>query len=219
MALPSKLFTDDELMKRLDGEIIDTDKIDEAREIVTDFLERTCRTAFIERTVTDTLDGAGKSYIALNYGPVREITQILIDNVAQALSNFEFDAEEQILEYVDGDQYSARLRANQGVFPRGRRNVKVTYKYGNLKSSPTEDDADREIVWPEIKKIALELGFRELKPSDEPQVGRSLDSVTTDDGGSLRFSKVDNEHPTGVYWIDQILSDYRRRKIEAPEVI
>lgn len=216
MALPTKYFDDSELIDELGGDFEDEQKISRAKNRVIDFIEEFCNTSFLERTKTEKISGNDKPYITLSKGPIRELVSVKIEGVSYGLDQFDYDPDSQLIQFLDVGEYSARLRASQGNFPQGFRNIEVTYKYGDLKEDP--DIADNWLVWPEIADVAIELCRQLLLPKDDLPLGRSVNSLSTDQG-TMQFQKIDRDHPTGIYWVDEILTRKRRDQVIEPAVI
>jgi hypothetical protein len=94
-----------------------------------------CNTTFVPTTVIDEVhDGTGTQYILLLHRPVVSVTSVKIDDVELASDSYEVAKREGHIvmpDITDEDRNPRIWRSCQSAqWPRGERNIKVTYSYG-----------------------------------------------------------------------------------------
>lgn len=87
-----------------------------------------CRHNFEVASFTEQLDGDGSNLLTLSHTPIVGVQSLLIDGVAVDIAEARIYA--LWIKFDDSDEYSARLRSNGRIFPRGAKNVSVTYTAG-----------------------------------------------------------------------------------------
>jgi hypothetical protein len=89
---------------------------------------RFCRSTFDVASFTESLDGDGTNLLSLPHTPIIALQSLAIDGVAVDVA--EARVYSLWIKFDDSDEYNARLRSNGRIFPRGLKNVTVTYTAG-----------------------------------------------------------------------------------------
>ncbi len=85
------------------------------------------RRQFGVRSFTETYSGDGSNILLLRQTPVAAVQSLTIDGVAVATS--EFKVHEQSIQFEFDADFNPRLRGSR-IFPRGNRNIAITYTAG-----------------------------------------------------------------------------------------
>lgn len=197
-------FTTDEfrsLMADMNDEAKYPDiKIETARDAVEALIEDKCETSFIERTVTETVDGSGNTNIVLSSPYIQSVTTVVIDGVTQSAYTYTF---------ADGT-LQRRTTGSYTPVPWvcGVRNITVTYQAGYSTACPNDlklaaMEATRDKV--------LKLTNRNNKPTS-----RAV-SQTNEFGGITQFSVAADDKPTGIPDVDATIMRWAN-KVRVPSV-
>lgn len=169
-----------------------------ARDVATERLERAAEVAFATRRVTVVLDGDDTTRLVLPHVEITALVSVDLygsttgaDTVTDA-----FDATE--LADVEIDREAGVLVRTSGLWPRGNRNIAVTYEHG-YERPPTP-----------VRDAGMRLALESLLPNSLPT--RALSQST--DVGDFRISVANPEagRPTGDPEIDAVIIDFGRRR-------
>jgi len=96
---------------------------------ISSLIENYCNRSFREQTHTERYNGVGVTELLLNHWPVNSITSIYVDsNRAFGASTLIDPANYEIFSDEKGEGYI--VERFDAVFPRGRKNIKITYVSG-----------------------------------------------------------------------------------------
>lgn len=113
---------------KLDG-TTDTSVIEFIINGVSSAIENFCHSKFIDVAVVETLDGPGLNKIIVEFCPIKSLTSVKFDSVAQTLTDFKFNGRSGIVYF----QY--------GVFAEGFQNIEIAYISGygaNMAAMPAD---------------------------------------------------------------------------------
>jgi hypothetical protein len=155
-------------------------RVELARDAIESLIEQVCGTSFIERTVTETVDGSGRNGILLSSAYVRSITSVTIDGVLE--TGYDYTFESGLLE----------RNTTGGFTPSswvcGRRNIVVVYTAGYSTAPPAD------------LKMATMLATRDrvLVLSGAGGQSSRATSISNELGGTTQFSIANADNPTGL---------------------
>lgn len=169
-------------LPEMDNGRYDDATIDRAAAYIVGVIERVVGTSFVPRTFTKTVNGTG-SDIALPSPFVLEVTDVSLSGEAQTGP---FDTDNGTL---------------VGPWPRGIRNVAITYEAGYS----TEPPAD-------IKEAAMQgTRARLLDTASNARTNDRTSSITNDAGGTTSYVLAGVDRPTGYPEVDAVILGWRRR--------
>lgn len=167
-----------------------------ARDAIESLIEDVCDTSFIERTVTETVNGSGNSSLLLDTLYVQSITSITIDGAVQSGYTYTFDA--GILQRRAAGSFSPVS------WPSGSNNITVVLQAGYS----TECPADLKMAAMEgTRDRVLKLTSRNNKPT-----ARAV-SQTNEFGGITNFSVAAEDKPTGIPDVDATIMRWAGRTL------
>lgn len=125
-----------------------------------------------------TLDGNGRYRLILPEPPVREVAEVLLDDV-------EVDATDYVLE--DGPRTRGMfLRRISGVWPVGMGNLAITYTHGyDIEEPPSDPPEGFERVPSSVRQVALALATRIY---NHYTLGGATGAVTSETIGSYSYT-------------------------------
>lgn len=145
-------------------------------------IERVVGTSFVPREFTRTLNGVGGD-LSLPSPYVLSVTAVSVGGVAQS-GPFEVENGHLV-----------------GPWPRGIRNVSVTYLSGYSTTPPAD-----------IKEAALQgARARVLDTASNSQVNDRTSQMTNEAGGTTTFVLPGKDRPTGYPDVDAVILGWRRR--------
>lgn len=156
--------------------------VERAAAYIVAVIERVVGTSFVPRTFTKTLSGTG-SEVVLPSTYILEVTGVSVGGDAQA-GPFLVDNGSLI-----------------GAWPRGTRNVTVTYSAGYSETPPAD-----------IKEAAMQgTRARVLDTASNSQVNDRTSQMTNEAGGTTTFVLPGVDRPTGYPDVDAVILGWRRR--------
>jgi hypothetical protein len=90
------------------------------------------RTYVSEVEVTENVDGNGSPTIRVSHSPVTSVSAIVVENTTQPASTWVFYSDGRLSLEPLPVELSDELGDTQPVWPDGRQNIAVTYKYGTV---------------------------------------------------------------------------------------
>jgi hypothetical protein len=150
----------------ISSSIISDDWIEKRRDnLVIPWITKHTRLDFeSEKEITEYLSGNGKEILVLSKKPVNEIINFTYVSGGDTLINLSESIE---LDQAEGIIIKKVLMSEgdiKSVFPKGNKNIKVTYKYGteNFIDSESNElvDIKEAIIYMTCKQILIQIGAR-----------------------------------------------------------
>lgn len=181
------------LMSDMDEEARYPDvQVEAARNWAEALIERFCRTSFVARTTTETLDG-GDWCLVLSTPFVQSVTSVTIAGVL--LTGYDYSYRGGVLERRPTGTYSYPT-----VWTFGRRNIVVVYEAGYSAAPPND------------LKLAAMQATRDRVIRMSPTSGSPSEratSITNDIGGTTQFATAGVDRPTGLPDADAVIVGWR----------
>lgn len=164
--------TEREIKQVLEGygltkDVISDDWIQQRRDnFIIPWIEKKTRLSFIsEKEYTEYLSGTGKNILILSRKPVNSLVSLTyvsgLETVSNLASGMELAGEDGII-----IKRAINIEGNYiSIFPKGNKNIKVTYKYGfndflDPATSTTLNDIKEAIKFMVAKQILIQIGAR-----------------------------------------------------------
>lgn len=143
---------------------------------------------FVERPLTETVDGNGLDTLILGTPYVRSVTALTVGGTVTDYSTLLVEG--GVLRYP-----------TSGVWPSGRGNIAVTYLAGYSETPPAD-----------IKEAALvATRWRLMATNSNAEMNARQTSISNDVGGTIQFSVAGADRPTGYPDVDATIIGWRNR--------
>jgi hypothetical protein len=163
-------------------------KIEAAAAHFVSIVEREIGAPMIPRSFTDTLDGAGRTALALSQPRVRSLTTVTVDGDSVTVGLL--TANNGVLRYLDGTTFPSTEPAN----------VVAVYSAGEYTTCPA--DMKDAVMWATRDRL--------MSQGSQNGIDVRRTSVTNDLGGTTQFLLPGEKRPTGYPELDAVIASYVR---------
>lgn len=171
-------------------------KLIEARQFVESTIEDYCGVAFVPRYATETLDGAGRTWLDLEHLYPRSLRSVTETDSAGTVTTYDADDLADIALDPSGRITRRTLGTFAATYAVGAANITVAYEHWAYAAPPAD-----------LKRAALQAIRYTLLGDNSPLAGSRVRTVNNEIG-QIAFSKAD---PFGPEDVDRVVQRHSQR--------